>query len=103
MLVLELARQACAPTNSAVSTGHVRDGGAGLRGFEAIGLRHHVRDLIATPTVSLNSDRILVHKALVDDGLDSRQHAMQSARSGIASRVNNVRHVIQITISDIIG
>src|SRR3979409_2011435 len=103
MLVLELARQARAPTNTAVGAGHVRHRRAGRRGFEAIGLRHHVSDLITTPTVSLNSDRVLVDITPVDYGLDSRQHALQSALSRIASRVNNVRHENQIAIADIVS
>src|SRR3979411_492454 len=103
MLVLELARQARAPTNAAVSAGHVRDGSAGRRGFEAIGLRHHVSDLITTPTVSLNSDRTFVDVPFVDHALDSRQHALQSALSGIADRVDNVGHENQIAVADIVS
>src|SRR5258708_36745396 len=101
MFVLELTRETTAPTNATVGAGHVGDGGAGLRGFEAIRLRHHVRDLIATPAVSLNSNRVFGDEALVDDGLDSRQNAFQSARPGIARRVDNVRHENQIAVADV--
>src|SRR5712671_4739047 len=101
MLILELTRETAAPTNAAVSTGHIRDGGAGLRGFEAICLCHHVRDLITAPTVSLNSDRVFVHKSLVNDSLNSRQHTLQRTWSRIAGGVDNVRHENQIAVADI--
>src|SRR5438552_18191412 len=103
MLVLKLTRQSGAPANSAVGAGHVRDGGAGRGGFEAIGLRDHVGDLIAAPTVPLNSDRVLIHETLIDDGLNSRQHAFHGALSGIAGRVNDVRHENQVAVADIVG
>src|SRR6267142_937745 len=103
MLVLELARQARAPTNTVVSAGHVRDGRTGRCRFEAIGLRHHVSDLITAPTVSLDSDRVLVDIASVDHGLDTGQHALQSALSRITRRVDNVRHENQIAIADIVS
>src|SRR5438477_8707046 len=90
MLVLKLTRQSGAPADAAVGAGHVRDSGAGGGGFEAIGLRDHVGDLIAAPTVSLDSDRVFIDEALIDDGLDSRQHAFHGALAGIAGRVNDV-------------
>src|SRR2546422_3855324 len=102
MLVLELARQARAPTNAAIGAGHVYDGRAGLRSFEAIGLRQHISDLITAPTVSLDSDRVLVDIAPVEHGLDCWQHAFQSALSRITGRVDNVRHENQVTIADVI-
>src|SRR5437867_888054 len=101
MLVLELTRKTAAPANTAIGAGHIRDGCAGLRGFEAIRLRDHVSDLITAPTVPLNSDRVFVDESLINDGLNSRQHALQRARSRIAGGVDNVRHENQIAVADI--
>src|SRR6266446_6194978 len=101
MFILELTRQTGAPTNATIGAGHIRDSSSGLRGFEAIGLRDHVSDLITAPTVSLNSDRVFVDKSFVNDGLNPRQHALQRTRSRIAGGVNNVRHENQIAVADI--
>ena len=101
MFVLELARQARAPANAAVGAGHVRDGCARRRGFEPVGLRHHVSDLIAAPTVTLDSNRVFVHETFVHDGLDSRQYALQRALARIADRVDNVGQENQIAIADV--
>src|SRR5438132_4789159 len=103
MFVLKLTRQACAPADAAVGAGHVRDRGAGRGGFEAIGLRNHVRDLITAPTVSLNADRVFVDEAFIDDGLDSGQHALHGALAGITGRINDVRHENQVAIADIVS
>src|SRR6266536_6547524 len=103
MLVLKLSRQTSAPANAAVSAGHVRDGSSGLRGFEPIRLRHHVSDLIAAPTVSLDADVRLVNKTLIDDGLNCGQHALQSTASRIAGRVDDVRHEDQIAVADVVS
>src|SRR6266404_533761 len=101
MLVLELARQTTAPTNPAVGTRHVCNRSAGFRGFETIRLRHHVSDLIAAPTVSLNPNVRLVNKATIDDGLNRGQHALQSTATRIARGVDDVRHEDQIAVADI--
>src|SRR5437763_524792 len=53
MLVLKLPRQPGAPADAAIGAGHVHDGGARFGGFEAVGLRDHVGDLIPAPTVFL--------------------------------------------------
>src|SRR5437763_16288463 len=103
MLVLKLTRQAGAPADTTVGAGHVRYGGAGRGGFEAIGLRDHVSDLIAAPTVSLDTDRVFVDETFVDHGLNSRQHALHCALSGVAGRVNDVRHEDEITVAYIVS
>src|SRR5437763_1177818 len=103
MLVLKLPRQPRAPADAAVGAGHVHDGGARFGGFEAIGLRNHVGDLIPAPTVSLDADVLLVNESAVDDGLDSRQNALQSITSRIAGFVNNVRHENQVTVADVVS
>src|SRR5436305_10321138 len=103
MLVLKLARQPRAPANAAVGAGHVRDGGARFGGFEAIGLRDHVGDLISAPTVSLDADVVLVNESAIDDGLHRGQHALQSITSRIAGFVNNVRHENQVTVADVVS
>ena len=101
VLVLKLARQAGAPANAAVGAGHIRNQRAGRGRAKAIGLRDHVGDLIAAPTVSLNADRLLVNKALVDYRLNCRQHTLQRALSRIADRVNDVRHEDQVAVAGI--
>src|SRR5690349_10528899 len=72
-LVLKLPRQASAPANAAVSARHICDERARRRRFETIRLRDHVGDLITAPTVSLDSDRVLVHVAFIDDRLNAGQ------------------------------
>src|SRR5438045_6023940 len=103
MLVLKLPRQAGAPTNAAVSAGHIRNRGAGFGGFEPVRLRHHVGDLIAAPTVTLYADVVLIDKAPVDDGLHRRQDALQRVTAGIAGLVNNIGYEDQIPVTDVIG
>src|SRR5258707_1371745 len=103
MLVLKLSRQATPPANAAVGARHIRDGSAVLCSFEAVRLRHHVSDLITAPTVSLDADVRFVNKTFIDHGLNGRQHALQSAASRIAGRVNDVRHEDQIAVADIVS
>src|SRR5882724_7439144 len=96
MLVLKLPRQTRAPANAAVCTRHVRYRRSGLSGFEPVRLRDHVGDLVSAPTVPLNSDVVLI-----DDGLNCRQHALQSTAPRIARGVDDVRHEDQIAVADI--
>src|SRR5437764_15425282 len=103
MLVLKLPWQSRAPANAAVGAGHVRDGGARFGGFEAIGLRDHVGDLISAPTVTLDADVLLVNESAIDDGLHRGQDALQRVSSRIAGFVNNVRHKNQVAVADVIS
>src|SRR5262249_19630125 len=99
--VLELARQPGAPSASAVGAGHIAPEGAGRGGFEAVGLRDHIRDLITAPTVALNADGVFVDEALVDDRLNRGQHAFERALAGIADGVNDVGHQDQIAVTGV--
>src|SRR6266545_1327964 len=103
MFVLELTRQARAPANAAVGARHIRNERAWRRGAKPICLRHHVSDLVSTPTVSLYANRILLNDALVDHGLNSRQYTLQGALSRIADCVDDVRQKDKITVADVEG
>src|SRR5215475_9911459 len=100
-LVLELARQPGAPPDAAVGAGHIAHERPGRGGFESVGLRDHIRDLIAAPTVALNADLVLVDKALVDNRLNRGQHAFEGALARIVDGVNDIGHQDQIAIAGV--
>ena len=102
-LVLELPRQARAPADAVVGADHVGHRRARLRRLEAVGLRHHVGDLIAAPAVALDADRVLIHEALIHHRLDRRQHALQRALAGIAGGVDDVRRQHQVAVADVVA
>src|SRR6202040_1667525 len=58
-------------------------------------------DLITAPTVSLNSNRVFIHEALINYGLNSGQHTLQRTLSGITDGVDDVGHEDQIAVADV--
>src|ERR1041384_5662408 len=103
MFVLKLSRQTRAPADAAVGAGHVHDRRARFGCLEAIGLRDHVGDLITAPTVSLDTDVVLVKAPSIDDGSNGRLYALQSITAGIASLVNVVRHENQTAVAHVVS
>jgi hypothetical protein len=61
--------------------GHRR---TGLGGSEHVCTSDEVRDLVATPTVPLDTDRLLVNESLLHDTFDPRQHSVFGALSGVS-------------------
>src|SRR4029450_2842650 len=99
--ILELSRQPRAPPDAAVGAGHVSHERSGRGGFEPIGLRDPVGDLVAAPTVPLNADGVFVDEAEVNDRLDRGQYAFERALARIADGINDVRHQDQIAVAGV--
>src|SRR5678809_71893 len=102
MLVLKLARQSCSPANAAVGAGHIRNRRAGRGSLESSRLRDHISDLITTPTVALNSDRLLIDKALVYNRLNRWQNTSECALTRMPDGVNDIRHQYQVAVACVV-
>ena len=101
--VLKLAGTAAAPADAVVGGDHVGDRCAVFRGFEAVGLGDHVRDLIAAPTVTLDADVLLVDEAAGGDGVDAAEDAFECALAGVAGGVDDVGREDEVAVADVVG
>ena len=72
LLVLELSRQTGAPANAGISAGHITDRRTRLGSAKTVGLRDHPRNLISTPRMALNANRVLIDPTLLNQDINSR-------------------------------
>src|SRR5258706_10998029 len=102
ILILKLPRNTGTQADSTVSASHVRNWSARRHRPKSRSLRDHVRDLVATPTVPLYADGVLVDEPAIHHLLHRWQHALQRALSGLPCCVHDVRFQNQVTIAHVV-
>ena len=90
MLVLERARHARGPANSAIGRRHVHDGGVRHGGGEHVGHRDEIRRLVSAPRLSGDADPLGIDEALGDEGLHPRDNRLGRARARLPIGVHDV-------------
>src|SRR5579859_1505430 len=103
MFVLELPGNTWPPADAVVGAGHVRDRSSCGRCPETVGLSNHIGDLVATPTVPLNTDCLLIHKACGNHGIDGGEDTLQRTLAGLTDRINDVRLQNEIPVAHVIA